>query len=119
LALCVANIKAAAILSIGFKYAGTSDPKAKNLIIQTLNYFREEIRVVPSVQPLGQQQTIGGFGARNCLDKNTADSSLCICVLALSMVMAGSCDLESFRVIRVLRKRFETDMHFGYNQAVL
>jgi hypothetical protein len=34
------------------------------------------------------------------------------------MVMAGSCDVDCFRALRVLRKRFEPDMHFGYNQAV-
>jgi anaphase-promoting complex subunit 1 len=34
------------------------------------------------------------------------------------MVMSGSCDLESFRALRILRKRFEADMHFGFNQAI-
>ena len=29
-AMCVANIKAASILSIGFKYAGTCDKEAKD-----------------------------------------------------------------------------------------
>ena len=52
------------------------------------------------------------------MDKITVDSSLCICAVALSMVMAGSCDVDCFRALRVLRKRFEPDMHFGYNQAV-
>ena len=52
------------------------------------------------------------------MDKNTVDSSICICALALSMVMAGSCDIECFRALRVLRKRFEQDMNFGYNQAI-
>lgn len=52
------------------------------------------------------------------MDKNTVDSSLCICSLALSMVMAGSCDIECFRALRVLRKRFESEMNFGYNQSI-
>ena len=52
------------------------------------------------------------------MDRTTVDSSLCTCAFALSMVMAGSCDLDCFRVLRVLRKRFEPEMHFGYNQAI-
>jgi anaphase-promoting complex subunit 1 len=32
--------------------------------------------------------------------------------------MAGTCDVESFRKLRVLRKRFEPDMHYGYNMAI-
>lgn len=38
-----------------------------------------------------------------------------MCALALAMVMAGSCDVECITAFRVLRKRFEADMHFGYN----
>jgi anaphase-promoting complex subunit 1 len=34
------------------------------------------------------------------------------------MVMAGSCDVESFRQLRIARKRMETEMHYGYNLAV-
>lgn len=32
--------------------------------------------------------------------------------------MAGSCDVQSFRVMRVLRKKFESEMHYGYNQVI-
>jgi anaphase-promoting complex subunit 1 len=41
-----------------------------------------------------------------------------MCALALAMVMAGSCDVDCITAFRVLRKRFEADMHFGYNQAI-
>lgn len=32
--------------------------------------------------------------------------------------MAGSCNVKSFRAIRVLRKRFEPEMNYGYNLAI-
>ena len=82
-------------MSIGFKFAGTSDPRAKEIILSTLKWFKEEVKIVPSVHKLGSghEHNNRSFTARNSLDKNTADSSMCICVLALSMVMAGSCDL--------------------------
>ena len=41
------------MLSLGFRYAGTNDKKAKTLILDVLNWFRKKIQVVPSVQPLG------------------------------------------------------------------
>jgi Proteasome/cyclosome repeat len=41
-----------------------------------------------------------------------------MCSLALGMIMAGSCDVESFKILRVLRKRFESEMNFGHNQAI-
>lgn len=34
------------------------------------------------------------------------------------MIMAGSCDNECMQILRVLRKRFELDMHYGFNQAI-
>ena len=32
--------------------------------------------------------------------------------------MAGTGDVDCFRTLRVLRKRFEQDMHYGYNMAI-
>jgi hypothetical protein len=52
-AMCVANIKAASILSIGFKYAGTCDKEAKDVILEMIHWLRKKVSVVPSVQPLG------------------------------------------------------------------
>jgi len=52
-AQCVANIKAASILSIGFKFAGTNDKIAKEIILEVLHWFRKKISVVPTTQPLG------------------------------------------------------------------
>jgi len=36
----------------------------------------------------------------------------------MSIIMAGTGDVECFRTLRVLRKRFEHDMHYGYNMAI-
>jgi hypothetical protein len=52
-AMSVANIKAASMLSIGFKFAGTHSAQAKSLILETLGWFRKKIQVCPSSQPLG------------------------------------------------------------------
>jgi anaphase-promoting complex subunit 1 len=52
------------------------------------------------------------------VDKNTLETCLCVSALSMSVVMAGTGDTECFRVLRVLRKRFEHDMHYGYNMAI-
>jgi hypothetical protein len=48
IAQSVANIKASSVLSIGFKYAGTCDQRAKELILQEIFWFRKKVRVVQS-----------------------------------------------------------------------
>ena len=54
---------------------------------------------------------------KNQIDKNTVETCLCVLGFALGMVMAGTCDVDSFRQLRVLRKRIEGDMNYGYNMA--
>ena len=55
---------------------------------------------------------------KNSVDKNTVETCLCVSAFAMSMIMAGTGDIECFRTLRVLRKRFEHDMHYGYNMAI-
>lgn len=55
---------------------------------------------------------------KNQIDKNTVETCLCIAAFSMSMIMAGTGDVECFRILRVLRKRFEHDMHYGYNMAI-
>jgi anaphase-promoting complex subunit 1 len=55
---------------------------------------------------------------KNQVDKNTIETCLCVCAFAMSIIMAGTGDVDCFRTLRVLRKRFEHDMHYGYNMAI-
>ena len=48
----------------------------------------------------------------------TVETCLCVAAFAMSMVMAGTGDVECCRVLRVLRKRFEHEMHYGLNMAI-
>lgn len=119
-ALCFVNIIAGATFSIGFKYAGTGSPDAKRLIIDQIEYFRKKLKVVPGTQPSGGPiLTNTTHETKNQVDKATVDTCLCVLAFALGLVMAGTCDIEAFRELRVLRKRLEGgDMHYGYNMAI-
>lgn len=52
-ALCYVNILAGAAFSVGFKFAGTGNPQAKQLIETLIGFFRKQLKVVPGSQPLG------------------------------------------------------------------
>ena len=52
-ALSYVNIVAGATFSIGFKYAGTGSEEAKRLIIDQIEFFRKNLKVVPGTQPRG------------------------------------------------------------------
>lgn len=55
---------------------------------------------------------------KNQVDKNTVECCLCVSAFAMSMIMAGTGDVECFRTLRVLRKRFEHEMNYGFNMAI-
>jgi len=46
-ALCYVNILAGASFSVGFKYAGTGNLQAKQLIESLIAFFRKQLKVVP------------------------------------------------------------------------
>ena len=120
MALCYVNIIAGATFSIGFKFAGTGNAEAKKLIIDQIEFFRKKLKVVPGTQPSGGPiLTNTTAETKNQVDKSTVETCLCILAFALGLVMAGSCDVEAFRQLRVLRKRLEQgEMNYGYNMAI-
>ena len=115
-ALCYVNAVAGALFSIGFKYVGTCNQEAFKLINDYAVGFFKKLKVVQS-----NKDCIGVVHnnfTKNQVDKNTVETCLCVCSLAMSMVMAGSGDVDCFRTLRLMRKRFEHDMHYGYNMAI-
>ena len=119
ISLSYLNILAGATFSIGFKFAGTGNNKAKDLIMEQIEFFRKSLKTVPATQPCGGPiLTNTSADTKNQIDKNTVENCLCILGFALGMVMAGTCDVDSFRQLRVLRKRIEGEMHYGSNMAI-
>ncbi len=114
-ALCYVNIIAGAVFSIGFKYAGTGNKEAF-LIIEKYTQFFRKLKIIQS-----NKDSIGMIHTnltKNQVDKNTVETCLCVSAFSMSMIMAGTGDVDCFRILRVLRKRFEHDMHYGYNMAI-
>ena len=41
-----------------------------------------------------------------------------MCAVAMSLVMAGTGNVDCFRTLRIIRKRLEPEMHYGHNITV-
>jgi len=114
-ALCYINIVAGAVFSLGFKYAGTGNKQVFAIINEQVDFLRRQ-KAAPFSKEW--QALVHTDMTKNQVDKTTLETSLCVCAYAASMVMAGTGDIECLRMLRVLRKRFEHDMHYGFNMAI-
>ena len=117
IALCNVNITAGAILSLGYKYAGTGNKNAASLIERFIHKLRKAKIANQMSQNLLHQ--IYTDQNKNLIDKYTQENCLCMAALAMSMVMAGTGDQDCFRAIRIVRKRLETnDNNYGHQMAI-
>ncbi|OQR75333.1 anaphase-promoting complex subunit 1-like [Tropilaelaps mercedesae] len=83
------NTLAGACFALGLKFAGSGNRGAfKTLMHYTMMFY--DIQKQPAAEQAG---------------KNTMETSLLVCLLASSLVMAGTGDLDVLRLCRVLRKR--------------
>lgn len=57
---------------------------------------------------------------KNCIDQYELSTLLSCTILSLAIVMAGSCDIESLKIIRIIRKKFQDSkvFHYGFSMAV-
>ncbi|XP_077546516.1 anaphase promoting complex subunit 1 [Haemaphysalis longicornis] len=83
------NILAGACLCLGLKFAGSANAQAFDILHRYTGYFLDLQR-----QPVADQA-----------GRNTLETCLLVSVLSLSLVMAGTGDLEVMRICRHLRLR--------------
>ncbi|KAM1253481.1 hypothetical protein ACFX2J_041359 [Malus domestica] len=102
------NIVAGACISLGLRFAGTKDANAQELLYSYAVYFLNEIKPVSA--------TSGTFpkGLSHYVDRSTLEICLHLIVLSLSLVMAGSGHLQTFKLLRFLRNRNSADGHVNY-----
>ncbi|XVF84048.1 hypothetical protein PTKIN_Ptkin16aG0543300 [Pterospermum kingtungense] len=103
------NIVAGACISLGLRFAGTKDANAQELLYEYAVYFLNEVKLVSTTNrntlPKGLSQYV---------DRGTLEICLHFIVLSLSVVMAGSGHLQTFRLLRFLRNRSSVDGHANY-----
>ncbi|WZY80069.1 hypothetical protein YC2023_026453 [Brassica napus] len=103
------NIVAGACISLGLRFAGTRDGNARDLLYNYALYLLNEIKPVSATSETAFPRGISKF-----VDKGTLEMCLYLVILSLSVVMAGSGDLQIFRLLRFLRSRNSADGHANY-----
>ncbi|GAV64914.1 Apc1 domain-containing protein [Cephalotus follicularis] len=103
------NIVAGACISLGLRYAGTMDGNAQELLYDYALYFLNEIKPVSSTSRDSFPKGLSYY-----VDRGTLEICLHLIVLSLSVVMAGSGHLQTFRLLRFLRSRNSADGHANY-----
>ncbi|KAK2985961.1 hypothetical protein RJ640_028279 [Escallonia rubra] len=109
------NIVAGACVSLGLRFAGTRDGNAQELLYSYAVYFLNEIKPVSATSKHTLPKGLSRF-----VDRGTLETCLHLVVLSLSVVMAGSGDLQTFRLLRFLRSRNSADgsVNYGTQMAV-
>ncbi|KAJ0235224.1 Anaphase-promoting complex subunit 1 [Hirschfeldia incana] len=103
------NIVAGACISLGLRFAGTRDGNARDLLYNYALYLLNEIKPVSATSGIAFPRGISKF-----VDRGTLEMCLYLVILSLSVVMAGSGDLQIFRFLRFLRSRNSADGHANY-----
>lgn len=99
-----------ALISLGFKYLGTGDGKIAKLIIEEILIAREL-----------KTQVIGGplettDQNKNYIEKQSLLTVLCVGCMSLGIIMAGTGDIESFRIMKRIRKKVEGE--YGFSMCI-
>lgn len=80
---------AGACLALGIKFAGTKDTVAAQTLVRFVHYFlKEKCKIVSTGN-----------------DDEIVENCMAACALSLSVVLAGSGDLKTFKLLRSLLKR--------------
>ncbi|XP_010423455.1 PREDICTED: anaphase-promoting complex subunit 1 isoform X1 [Camelina sativa] len=103
------NIVAGACISLGLRFAGTRDGNARDLLKNYALYLLNEIKPLSATPGNAFPKGISKY-----VDRGTLEMCLYLIIISLSVVMAGSGDLQVFRLLRFLRSRNSADGHANY-----
>jgi Anaphase-promoting complex subunit 1 len=98
-----AHLISGACFGMGLRFAGTGDPGAKHAITQR----------VLELLDLRQGQDPVSIASRP--EEPVLETCLCTAAISLGLVMAGSGDLETLRLLKIVRWRCEEDSRYGHH----
>jgi len=105
--LAHANIVAGACFAIGLRFVGTAMRSAQQTIIRFVRHF-SHLRTCESDDPRVPQRP----------DRSTLELCLGTCAISLALVMAGTGDLETLRILRALRFKMDETVRYGHHMAI-
>lgn len=83
-----------ALLALGIRFAGTGSKEATETIKFFLNYYLCAKKTFPEPR-----------AGPSIVNRELLENGVCVAALAMSIVMAGSCDVEVLKLLRALQKR--------------
>jgi hypothetical protein len=106
-----------ALFSIGFKYAGSGNRDVFKFLV---HHIEKIIKMNVTCSSKFQANIAHKYtnSNKNDIDKRTYETCLWVAGYAISMVMAGTGDVDWFVILRRIRKILEKDMHYGFNMAI-
>lgn len=112
IALIYYNCIAGAVMALALKFSGSGNEKVKSLILSYL----KKIQKVHTIS----NNFVCDPSHKGKIDIYNYFNVLCVCMLSLSLVMAGTADIECLKAARIIRKLLEQKMkmHYGFNMAV-
>nr|XP_043632201.1 anaphase-promoting complex subunit 1 [Erigeron canadensis] len=102
-------IVAGACISLGLRFAGTKDGSAQDLLYSYAVAFLNEIKPLSVKKMHGFPRLLSQY-----VDRSTLETCLHLIVLSLSVVMAGTGHLPTFRLLKFMRCRNSADGHINY-----
>eukprot|EP00516_Mucochytrium_quahogii_P003269 CAMPEP_0203751382 /NCGR_PEP_ID=MMETSP0098-20131031/5463_1 /ASSEMBLY_ACC=CAM_ASM_000208 /TAXON_ID=96639 /ORGANISM=" , Strain NY0313808BC1" /LENGTH=2329 /DNA_ID=CAMNT_0050641079 /DNA_START=277 /DNA_END=7263 /DNA_ORIENTATION=+ len=102
-----ANIIAGACFSIGLRFVGTASVAAQRVLVKYLRHFLVLRNCEKDSMHMSQRP-----------DKSTLEMCLGATALALAMVMVGTGDLATLRLLRSLRFKTEESVSYGNHMAI-
>ncbi|TYZ65442.1 hypothetical protein PybrP1_011721 [[Pythium] brassicae (nom. inval.)] len=110
-----ANVVAGACFSIGFRFAGTGDGRARATLRKYVLHFRELRSRTTSGIIVGLGNVVAA-----ATERATAERCLAVSAQALALVDAGSGNVETLSLLRSinLRQRVEAELTFGNHMAL-
>lgn len=85
-------------MAIGLRYAGTGDKKAAEVIINEIAKMRK--------LKTSKCELVNDPSAKSQIDQYTLFILYSVSILSLSLVNAGTCDTQSIKIARIIRKKF-------------
>ncbi|GAB4827614.1 hypothetical protein Ancab_034497 [Ancistrocladus abbreviatus] len=109
------NIVTGLCISLGLKYAGSRNENARELLYSYAVHFLNEIKLVSVAN-----DSVFPKGLSKYVDRGTLEICLHLIVLSLAVVMAGSGNLQTFRLLKFLHNRNPADgeANYGIQMAV-
>lgn len=113
-----ANVIAGACFSIGFRFAGTGDDRARQTLKKYVVHFRDMRSKAASSS--GIMAGRGGNAIAASTERVTIERCLAVCAQALALVDAGTGNIETLTLLRSinLRQRVDSELTYGNHMAL-